>query len=91
MSSGLTRNGGFRRRPENHGKQLNHTHHRTTRAKETAGMIKGAYSPFIWYLAQSIRQANAERCLDDCRSDCDAPDSPEGADEVGSRGGDGVI
>lgn len=36
----------------------------------------GAYSPFIGYLAQSIRQSDAERGLHNGKGDGDTPDSP---------------
>lgn len=58
---------------------------------KNGGNTKRAYSPFIRYLAQSIRQADAERGLHDSRRKGDAPDSPERSNEVYCRGGHCVV
>jgi hypothetical protein len=62
-----------------------------TRKHGTRQQGKGAYSPFVWYLAQSIREPDVERGLHDGGGDGDAIHGPQGADEVDCGRTDGVI
>lgn len=55
------------------------------------GVKNGAYSPFLWYFTQSVRQANAKHCLQDSGCDGDAVDAAHRADEIDGRCGDGVV